>query len=367
MRRSLQPNKEVQKSLERNLRSSSTKKMHEFSTLNWFKKRCPKSTKDSYLYSAEELSSISMATEVFVDYDQDKSGTLEIEEIYSMFQHNGINISRRKLCNLFGMIKTKQKNKLNLEEFKELTFSNRANNYFKDIMREAKNELATKGKMSRHLPLDFKDMLRVLYDRSRQEKIINQIDFHDAKNDFQLIKNAFNMNTDLSSTKSLPLKTDALAHQSFIKKMLDTSTTYNHYSLLFEPRNIDTTTDSSLQKIPHMNSKSTHFTVCTPEPLAYKPITKVQIPATLKQKLVKAHIIGASVAEDEISSQLFKLKNKRPVSKSFFRSRTGRSLSRGLPREYNMSNKSQVNFSMVVKDSQADSFFSLNSSSFRYR
>lgn len=338
----LQPNKDIK----RRERTSSTSKMHEFPTLNWFKKRFPASTKESYLYSTEELQHISMATEVFMDYDQDNSGSLEVEEVYSMFQHNEINISRKKLSYLFNIIHTKQKNKLNLEEFKELTFSSRANNYFKEIMRDAKKELQSKGKMFRPLPLDFKDMLRVLYDRRRHKKCLDQIDLNNVQNDFQMFKSAFNMNTNLSSTHAYTYKIDTQAHRTFIHDILA-------ISIPTDPEQLD-------HKIPHINSKSTNFSVTSPEPLSYKPTTKLHIPETLKHKLVQAHVIGVSAAEDEILAQLLKLK-KRPIPKPFFRNRTGRSLAR----DFRKSNKSQVNLSIVLKDSQTESFFTVNSSRFR--
>jgi hypothetical protein len=362
MRNSLQPDKDAESIFKSRRLSSSAKKMHEFSTLSWFKKRFPCSTKERYLYSNQEMHQIQMATEVFKDYDQDNSGTLELEEVYSMFQLNGINISRKKLSHLFCFVKSRQKHRLNLEEFKQLTFCTRANEYFREIMKEAKKELELERRPWRHLPLDFQDMLRLLYDKTRREKFIDSVNFSDVQNDLQSFKSAININTDLSKIKNRRLKVKTDAHRSFIKKVLNTSIIGSINTSVIIPSPIDTSIDTSLAKIPEINSKSTHFTG-SPDVSPYKPITKLQLSEALKQKLVQANLIRASDPEVEISAKLLHLKNKR-VRNTFSSGRTLRGLSRGVSKEQKL-NKSSDNLSVLLNARQGLSVFNLNSSSFR--
>ena len=53
--------------------------------------------------------------------------SLETKEVFDMLQQNGIDISFKKLKELFKIIDTKNKGSLNLEEFKEFAFSEKAN------------------------------------------------------------------------------------------------------------------------------------------------------------------------------------------------------------------------------------------------
>lgn len=362
MRNSLQPDKDADSIFKSRKLSSSAKKMHEFSTLNWFKKRFPSSTKERYLYSNEEMHQIETAIEVFKDCDQDKSGTLEVEEVYCMFQQNGINISRKKLRNLFCFVKSRQKHRLNLEEFKQLTFCTRANEYFREIMKEAKKELELQRRPWRHLPLDFQDMLRLLHDKTRRDKFIDSVNFSDVQNDLQSFKSAININTDLSKIKNRRLKMKTDAHRSFIKKALNTSITSSINTSVITPSNIDTSIDTSLTKIPEIHSKSTNFTASL-EVSPYKPITKLQLSEALKQKLIQANVIQASDPEVEISAKLFHLKSKC-VRNPFSNGRTLRGYSRGVSKEYKL-NKSSDNLSVLLNARQGVSLLNLNSSSFR--
>ena len=361
MRNSLQTDKDAE-SIFKSRRLASAKKMHEFSTLNWLKKRFPSSTKERYLYSNEEMNQIQMATELFKDYDQDNSGTLEVEEVYSMFQQEGINISRKKLSNLFRFVKPGQKHRLNLEEFKQLTFCNRANEYFREIMKEAKKELELERRPWRHLPLDFKDMLRLLYDKTRREKFIDSVNFSDVQNDLQSFKSAISINSDLSKIKNRRFKVKTDAHRSIIKKVLNTSIIGNISTTKKISSHPIITLDTSLPKIPEINSQSTHFTGC-PEVSQYKPITKLQLSSALKHKLVRANVIQASDPEVEISAKLLHLKSKC-VRNPFSSGLTLRDLSRGVSKEQKL-NKSSDNISVLLNARQDVSLFNLNSSSFR--
>jgi hypothetical protein len=275
-----------------------------------------------------------------------------------MLEQNGINISRKKLSNLFRFVKPRQKHRLNLEEFKQLTFCTRANEYFRQIMKEAKKELELERKPWRHLPLDFQDMLRLLYDKRRREKFIDSVSFSDVQNDLKSFKSAISINSDLSKIKIRRLKVRTDTHRSFIKKVLNTSI----IGSIKTPVIIPTTIDTSLAKIPEINSKSTQFTG-SPEVSPYKPITKLHLSKAIKQKLVQANVIQPSDPEVEISAKLLHLKSKF-VRNPFSSGRTIRALSRDVSKEQKL-NKSSENLSVLLNARQGVSLFNLNSSSFR--
>ena len=78
--------------------------LKETSTQNWLRKRYPNKTKEKYLYSDQERVRCQEIIDIFQKFDEDGSGTLEIEEIYEMFRKIGLNMSKNEVYQIFSIV-----------------------------------------------------------------------------------------------------------------------------------------------------------------------------------------------------------------------------------------------------------------------
>lgn len=63
---------------------------------------------------------------LFNRFDEDKSGTLELEEMLAMFNEYGFNISEKDLWKLFSIVNERTNGKMTLEEFKRFMLDDKA-------------------------------------------------------------------------------------------------------------------------------------------------------------------------------------------------------------------------------------------------
>mmetsp|Transcript_18697 Transcript_18697/g.33826 ORF Transcript_18697/g.33826 Transcript_18697/m.33826 type:complete len:219 (-) Transcript_18697:269-925(-) len=89
----------------------------------WLKTRYARQSKESYLLSPKERSALQEATMVFEEFDLDKSGTLDLQELAKLFQSFGLDLTKRDLSEMFAVVKPKSRSQITLEEFKRFTLS----------------------------------------------------------------------------------------------------------------------------------------------------------------------------------------------------------------------------------------------------
>ena len=77
---------------------------------------------------------------VFKKFDEDGSGSLDTHEVDKMLSKHGIEIPRNDLKELFTFIAGHPTNELNLEQFKEFTFSGSANRIFRSLVAQARSK-----------------------------------------------------------------------------------------------------------------------------------------------------------------------------------------------------------------------------------
>lgn len=68
----------------------------------WLVKRHSNKTKDFYVKSAKELKAQYEAETTFFNFDQDLSGTLDLNELHESFMIQGIFIEKKGLIDLFS-------------------------------------------------------------------------------------------------------------------------------------------------------------------------------------------------------------------------------------------------------------------------
>lgn len=85
---------------------------------NWFLKRHPENVKPFYTKSINELKQELQVENVFINFDNDNSNSLDVDEIYEMFRINGISISKSEIKELFKIVDVDGSGNLCLEEFK---------------------------------------------------------------------------------------------------------------------------------------------------------------------------------------------------------------------------------------------------------
>ena len=73
-------------------------------------------------------------TGVFKKFDIDKSGAIEVDELYTMFVNYGVDIEKSDLRTLFKIVDEDGSGSLNLEEFKKFTLNPIANELFRSII-----------------------------------------------------------------------------------------------------------------------------------------------------------------------------------------------------------------------------------------
>ena len=78
--------------------------------------------------------------DIFLLFDTNRSGTLEIDEISSMFKTNGIHINKNNLHQLFKMVDEDNSGTLTFDEFKEFMLSEERQKMFTQLMKRQRDE-----------------------------------------------------------------------------------------------------------------------------------------------------------------------------------------------------------------------------------
>ncbi|CDW83848.1 ef hand family protein [Stylonychia lemnae] len=125
--------------------------------------------------------------QLFQKFDTNQSGTLNLEEINSMFKSVGIDITIDEIQNLFihqtqsedklgSQVGKFKKRKMTLKEFEEAMLSNRSYQKFKDLIKKLRKDIRHNDyeKVSADiifLPTDLGEMLNFLYRKTVQTQI----------------------------------------------------------------------------------------------------------------------------------------------------------------------------------------------------
>ncbi|CDW86118.1 ef hand family protein [Stylonychia lemnae] len=139
---------------------------------NIIKAQHAESTKPFYMKSVNELKQQLQVENVFINFDDDGSNSLDCKEIFEMFNKYGIKISMKKIQELFKIVDEDGSGSLSLDEFKQFMFSQKANEKFREVIKR----LREKKKVSGCVPFSFNVMLEHLSEKVNRQQLHEEID-----------------------------------------------------------------------------------------------------------------------------------------------------------------------------------------------
>jgi Ca2+-binding EF-hand superfamily protein len=78
--------------------------------------------------------------DVFYKFDQDRSGTIELRELYEMFLYYGVDINQYDLRKLFKIVDIDGSGALSIAEFKNFSSNPLANSQFRKMVQRIRSE-----------------------------------------------------------------------------------------------------------------------------------------------------------------------------------------------------------------------------------
>ena len=125
---------------------------------------------------------------MFLLFDTNRSGTLEIDEISNMFKSNGISIKKNNLIKLFQMVDEDNSGTLTFKEFKEFMLSQTRQKLFTELMKKERDqqlqtflepgdveEKVDKASKIEYLPLSADTMIRHLRYKAIRKTLYDEI------------------------------------------------------------------------------------------------------------------------------------------------------------------------------------------------
>ena len=113
-------------------------------------------------FNPTELKKIYKIRDLFYEFDRDKSRTLDMDELYKMFNTNNIPITYEQLRAVFNY-----KNTLTLMDLINFILGDEDKENFREVMRQIKNDLYHKEHKKRYIPTDFNELLEYFSEQGK--------------------------------------------------------------------------------------------------------------------------------------------------------------------------------------------------------
>ena len=134
-----------------------------------------KKLKPELLFQKETLEKIYKMMDIFLQFDEDRSRTLEITELHTMFNTNGIPVTKDELVEIFTKKGEKKKKiweyKLSFLDFVEFSLSNECNSKFRQLMKKIKERVSS----DTYLPMTFPQSLEYIFNKGKIKSNISKI------------------------------------------------------------------------------------------------------------------------------------------------------------------------------------------------
>lgn len=146
--------------------------------MKWLNSRNHKSAKDVYLFSKHDLIKHEEIENVFHKFDMDNSGSIEIGELYLMFQSNGIDIDKEELRKLFYMVDKSKTGSLDINEFKKFSDNEEANGLFRKWIKQMRKQrdMHRKSIEKSYIPFNLNRLLDHLSVAAKRENLVTKIE-----------------------------------------------------------------------------------------------------------------------------------------------------------------------------------------------
>ena len=136
---------------------------------------CKRKLKPEKLFHASILEKIYQLRDIFLHFDKDRSRTLEISELCSMFNSNKIPITKNELIDLFthpGEQRRKSwQYKVTFLDFVEFCLNEQCQHKYRTLMTKIKNR--TKNKV--YIPMSLQQTLEYIYNETKIQSCFNKI------------------------------------------------------------------------------------------------------------------------------------------------------------------------------------------------
>lgn len=134
-----------------------------------------KQLKPELLFQKSTLDKIYQLRDIFLEFDEDRSRTLEISELFKMFNSNGIPVSKDELIDLFTW-KTEEKKqiweyKLTFLDFVEFSLSDVCEVKFRELMKKIKQRMNQQV----YFPMTLKQSLEYIFNKGKINTNIKKI------------------------------------------------------------------------------------------------------------------------------------------------------------------------------------------------
>ena len=134
-----------------------------------------KQLKPELLFQKSTLEKIYQLRDIFLEFDEDRSRTLEISELFTMFNSNGIPVTKDELIDLFTW-KTDEKKqiweyKLTFLDFVEFSFSDVCEVKFRELMKKIKKRMNQQV----YFPMTLKQSLEYIFNKGKIKTNIQKI------------------------------------------------------------------------------------------------------------------------------------------------------------------------------------------------
>jgi hypothetical protein len=171
------------------LNSKKMGKLKQQSIISWLKSRYSEKAKKIYTNTDSELARHREIENMFLLFDTNRSGTLEIDEISNMFRSNGIQIKKAHLIEMFNIVDADKSGTLTFSEFKDFMLNDDRQKLFTELMKKERDQQAKeffdyknideirspKYGDSKYLPLSAEAMMKHLRYQATRKALINEI------------------------------------------------------------------------------------------------------------------------------------------------------------------------------------------------
>ena len=220
---SLLPNNGIP--VENKCNSPEMKKRNKFKS--WFKTYCHPKDKfekleinPKYLFTSETFKKILQLREIFLEFDEDGSRKMELDEMEEMFHKNKLFVSTQELIDLFFKGQRISKNavkSLYLDFYQFISFALNKDQEFRAFMRDIREKYcsnASKDNEMTYIPMNF-DLVLDYFIAKGKERASKEIIYHSMKMMDNTISQVKNMKTNKSFDYTI---LDTIDYNAIIKE-----------------------------------------------------------------------------------------------------------------------------------------------------